>query len=168
MTGSNDNNKGGVKIKIAIFILLLVLVGVTTGCLFSPAFNITDVKTVEGVNVSGNQVLNAANIQKGVNIFRINDTKVINQIEKIPYIKSAKIYRSFPSTIILKYEERVPYAIVKYLESFAVVDKFSYVLEIKQENDLKDLPVIYGLDSGDCVVGKKLEGTSNLKYENCI
>ncbi len=164
---SSDVKKSG-KTKVIFFILLLLIAGVATGCLFAPTFDITEVRTEDGIKVASEEVLNAANISLGINIFRINDFKVIKEIENIPYVKSAKIYRSFPSTIIIKYEEREPYAIVKYLESFAVVDKYSYVLEIKKENDLLDLPVIYGLDSEDCIVGKKLEGTTNLKYENCV
>ena len=168
MTRSNESKKGSVKVKIALFILLLLIVGVASGCLFAPVFDITDVITKDGVNVTSNEIFNAANIQKGTNIFRINDSKIIKQIKSLPYVRTAKIGRSLPSTVILKYEEREPYAIVKYLESFAIVDKYSYVLEMKKENPSGDLPIIYGLDSGECVVGKKLEGTTNLKYENCI
>ena len=166
MANYEDKKKG--KSKIIFFILLLLMAGITTGALFAPTFDITEVKTFDGVNVTSGEILNSANINLGVNIFRINDFSIIKQIESLPYIKSAKLYRSFPSTIIIKYEEREPYAIVKYLESFAVIDKFSYVLEIKKENDLPNLPIIYGLDSEDCIVGKKLEGTTNLKYENCV
>lgn len=164
--GKEKNKKSGSQ--IAIFVLLLIVVGVTTGCLFSPVFDITDVKSYNGVNVKQAEVINLANIQLGVNIFRINDSRIIENVETLPYVKSAKVYRKFPSTIILKYEERTPYAIVKYLESYAVCDKFGYVLEIKKENNLKALPIIYGIDYENIEVGKKLEGTSMLKYENCV
>lgn len=167
MASSNKENKKSGGKKIAFFILILVIVGVTTGCLFSPVFNITEVRASSGDNVTAQEIINIANISKGTNIFRINDSKIKSQIESLPYVKEANIYRLFPSTIILKVEEREPYAIVKYLESFAVADKFGYILEIKKENDLNDLPIIYGLDSGDCTVGKKLEGNSLTKYENC-
>lgn len=159
------NKKSGSK--IAIFVLLLIVVGVTTGCLFSPVFNITEVKSYSGENITRAEIINLANIELGANIFQINDSKIIENVETLPYVKSAKIYRKFPSTIIIKYEERTSYATVKYLESYAVCDKFGYVLEIKKENTLKNLPIIYGIDYEDIEVGKKLEGTSMLKYENC-
>lgn len=159
------NKKSGSQ--IAIFVLLLIVVGVTTGCLFSPVFDIAEVKSYSGENVTQAEVINSANIELGINIFQINDSKVIGNVETLPYVKSAKIYRKFPSTIIIKYEERTPYAIVKYLESYAVCDKYGYILEIKKENTLKNLPIIYGIDYEDITVGKKLEGTSMLKYENC-
>ncbi len=154
--------------KFLIFVFIMILVGLTAGCLFSPVFNIIEVRADDGVNVTSGEILEKANIPIGVNIFRINDRKIISSIESLPYIKSAKIYRAFPDTIILKFEERKPYAIVKYLESYAIVDKYGYILEIKKENTLTSLPIIYGLDTGTFVVGQKLTDTSLTKYENCV
>lgn len=165
MASSKENKKSGGE--ITFFILLLVVVGVATGCLFAPVFNITEVRATSGDNVTAQEILTLANISTGTNIFRINDSKIKSQIETLSYVRRADIYRKFPSTIILEVEERKPYAIVKYLESFAVTDKYGYILEIKKENDLADLPIIYGLDSGAYVVGRKLEGNSLTKYENC-
>ena len=161
-----ENKKSGAK--IACFILLLVIIGATTGCLFSPYFNITDIIANDYENVASGEIIEVANIPIGINIFRINDSKIENQIESLSYVKKADVYRAFPSTIILKIEERKPYAIVKYLESFAVADKYGYILEIKKENDLPNLPIIYGLDSADFKVGQKLIDTSMLKYENSV
>ena len=154
--------------KILIFVLVMILIGLAAGCLFSPVFNIVEVTADNGVNVTSGEVLEKANISVGVNIFRINDSKIISSIETLPYVKSAKIYRIFPDTIVLKFEERKPYAIVKYLESYAIVDKYGYILEIKKENTLTTLPIIYGLDTGTFVAGQKLTDTSLTKYENCV
>lgn len=168
MASSNDKEVKRLTGKnIAVFMLFLVIIGIATGCLFSPVFNITVVKAIDGKNVSSSEIINIANVPIGVNIFRINDSKIESQIEKLSYVRKANIYREFPNTIVLNFEERVPYSIVKYLESFAIVDKYGYILEIKKENDLKELPIIYGLDSVQFNVGDKLDGTSLLKYEHC-
>ena len=142
--------------KILIFVLVMILIGLAAGCLFSPVFNIVEVRADNGINVTSGEVLEKANIPIGVNIFRISDRRIISSIE------------SFPDTIILKFEERKPYAIVKYLESYAIVDKYGYILEIKKENTLTTLPIIYGLDTGTFVAGQKLTDTSLTKYENCV
>lgn len=154
--------------KILIFVLVMILIGLAAGCLFSPVFNIVEVRADNGINVTSGEVLEKASIPIGVNIFRINDGKILSSIESLPYVKSAKIYRIFPDTISLKFEEREPYAIVKYLESYAIADKYGYILEIKKENTLTTLPIIYGLDTGDFVTGQKLTDTSLTKYENCV
>lgn len=168
MAGINKKNvkNNTIGFKAMCFILVLVIVGVTTGCLFAPVFNISEVIAKDGANVNSGEILALANIPIGVNIFRINDSKIENSIETLAYVKKADVYRDFPDTIRLVFEERKPYAIVKYLESFAVVDKYGYILEIKKENDLNNLPIIYGLDTGDFIVGEKLTDTSMLKYEN--
>lgn len=166
MASSDKENKKSVGGKIAFFILLLVIISVATGCLFAPVFNISEVIVNSGDNVTAQEILNNANIELGTNIFRINDSKIKEKIETLSYVREADIYRKFPDTIVLEINERNPYAIVKYLESFAITDKYGYILEIKKENS-GDLPIIYGLDSGSYVVGQKLEGNSLTKYENC-
>lgn len=154
--------------RFLFFVFFMILIGLAAGCLFSPVFNIVEVRTNDGENVTSGEILEKANVPIGENIFRINDKKILSSIETLPYIKVAKIYRAFPDTIILKYEERKPYAIVKYLESYAIVDKYGYILEIQKENTFLDLPIIYGLDTGKFVLGEKLTGTSYTKYENCV
>lgn len=154
--------------KFLIFVFVMILIGLVAGCLFSPVFNIVEVRADNGVNVTSGEVLEKANVPIGVNIFRIGDRKILSSIETLPYVKSTKIYRAFPDTIILKYEERKPYAIVKYLESYAIVDKYGYILEIQKENTFLNLPIIYGLDTGEFVLGEKLTDTSLTKYENCV
>lgn len=154
------------KKRLAFFILIILIIAITTGCLFAPVFNIISVTAEDGENVTSGEIIERAKIKLGENIFRINDTKIKKSIESLSYVKKAKIYRALPNRIILKVEERVPYAIVKYLESFAVTDKYGYVLEIKEDNPRKDLPIIYGINPEECVSGEKLMGISMLKYEN--
>lgn len=167
MAGSKNKEKKNIGFKFTFFILLLVIIGVATGCLFSPVFDIIDVKTYDGVNISSGEILKIADIPIGNNIFRINDSKIEKQIEQLSYVKSAEVCRLFPSTIFIEYEERKPYAIIKYLESFVVVDKYGYLLEIMKENKMTNLPIIYGIDIDNCLEGTKLQDTSLTKYENC-
>lgn len=162
----NEEKQKNSSGKVVWFILLLLIVSATAGCLFAPQFNIISVTAEDGIHISSGDILEKANIKIGENIFRINDTRIKKSIEKLPYVKKAKIYRALPNRIILRVEEREPYAIVKYLESFAITDKYGYVLEIKNENTEKNLPIIYGINPEECASGEKLTGTSMLKYEN--
>lgn len=161
-------NSASRKTKYLFFILLIIIIAVTTGCLFAPNFNIVSVIAEDGENVTSGEILEKAQIKYGENIFRINDTKIKKSIETLPYVRKAKIYRALPNRIIIKVEERVPYAIIKYLESYAITDKYGYVLEIREENNAKELPIIYGINADDCTIGKRISGTSMLKYENSI
>ena len=168
MASNKEERKKNTGFKVAFFVLILIVIGTITGCLFAPIFNITIVRAENGINISSGEILDLANIQLGVNIFRINDSKIEDRIETLSYVRRAKVERIFPNTIFLDVEERSQYAIVKYLESYVITDKFGYILEIKKENDLKHLPIIYGIDSGDFVIGEKLDGISITKFENCV
>ena len=48
------------------------------------------------------------------------------------------------------------------------MDKYGNILEIKKENDMPELPIIYGIEDKEFIPGQKLEGISNLKYENVV
>ena len=156
------------KLKVSFFLLLLLIATITMGCLFAPPFDIVLVSANDGKHVSSGEILVAANIQIGENIFRLNDGKIKNAIEKIPYVKKAKIYRQLPNQIILRVEEREPYAMVKHLESYAITDKYGYILEITPKNTMPQLPIIYGINVDECESGEKIAGTSGLKYEKSV
>ena len=38
----------------------------------------------------------------------------------------------------------------------------------KAENNLPELPIIYGIETEEFIPGKKLEGVANLKFENTV
>ena len=105
---------------------------------------------------------------KGINTLKIKTKELVKSIEEIPYIRTAEIKRVLPDKLQVIYEERKPYAIIKYLESFVIMDKFGYVLEIKKENDMENLAIIYGVDANEYVLGNTLDGTEKLKYENIV
>ena len=58
--------------KILIFVLVMILIGLAAGCLFSPVFNIVEVRADDGINVTSGEVLEKASIPIGVNIASTN------------------------------------------------------------------------------------------------
>ncbi len=151
---------------LALFFLVLVLAGTFIGCLFTPVFNITVISIPDGVRVSRDEISGKLDKIKGENILKVNVSALENEIESIPYVRHAKLKRIFPDEIEVHFREREPYAIVKYLESFVLMDKFGYILEIKKENDQEDLAIIYGIESDTYTPGEKLDDIAGLKYEN--
>ena len=154
--------------KIMIFFLILVIIGVGIGILFSPAFNLTEVVVVDGVNVNSAEILNQVNVTYGENILKQNYKLIKEGVLAIPYVKEANIKLIAPGKIEIKYVEREPYMLIKYLESFFVVDKYGYLLEIKKENDLENLPIIYGIDIDSNKLGEMLSDISGTKYKKVV
>ena len=162
-----EQNKNPAK-KLLLFFMILVVIGVCIGIIFSPVFNLTEVIIEEGINVSSTEISSAIPVNMGENILRQNYGEIKNAVLALSYIKEAKVKAVFPNKIVIAYEERKPYMILKYLESFFVVDQYGYLLEIKKENDMPELPVIYGVEIDSYELGETLGDTSRIKYNNVV
>lgn len=161
-------NKENTGFKFLMFFLFLVVVGLSIGILFSPAFNLSEVKIKDGVNVKKEEISNVINVKYGENILKQDYNMVKNEVKSLPYIEDTKLMIRFPDKIEIDYTERKPYALVKFLESYFVVDKFGYLLEIKKDKENIDLPVIYGIDVDEYELGEKLSDTSSVKLKNVV
>ena len=160
------NERNGHTVGITFFFLILIFLGAVVGCLFTPAFNVENIIFIEGEHITRDEIMSKFDDIQGQNIFRVNISSIKKSILEMPYIRHVDINRILPNTLSVTFEERKPYAIIKYLESFVIMDKYGYVLEIKKENDLQDLAIIYGINSDEFVIGEKLEDVAGLKYEN--
>lgn len=147
-------------------VLVLISIGVIAGCMLTPTFNLQEITAKGQEKVSKEEIKNKLEDSFGINIFKLNTSKLEKKVEEIPYIKDATIYINLPNSLNVKIEERKPYAIIKYLESYVVMDKYGYVLEILKENTYENLPIIYGIDAAEYILGQKLKGTEELKYDN--
>lgn len=163
---NKKKKKSNHKILKATIVLILVTIGITAGCLLTPAFNLKEIKVSGQERVSKEEISNKLENNFDINIFKLNISKLEKQVEEIPYVKEATIHRKLPNILNVKIEERKPYAIIKYLESYVVMDKYGYVLEILKENTYEDLTIIYGIDAEEYTLGQKLSGTEALKYDN--
>lgn len=162
----SEKKSSGTSIFIFFFILIIISLGI--GVIFSPSFDVVDVVVKDGENVSSGEISTVADVKIGENILKQNYKSIVNNVSSIPYIKNVSIKLLFPNKVEIEYEERTPYLLIKYLESYVVVDKFGYILEIKKENDLYDLPVIYGMEMDNYELGEMLKDTTRIKYQNII
>ena len=162
----NEKKSSGTSIFIFFFILIIISLGI--GVIFSPSFDVVGVVIKDGENVSSGEISVAADVKIGENILKQNYKTIVNNVSSIPYIKDVSIKLLFPNKIEIDYEEREPYSLIKYLESYIVIDKFGYILEIKKGNDLYDLPVIYGIEMDNCELGTMLKDTARIKYQNIV
>ncbi len=154
--------------RIVMFFLILIIVGIAIGCFFSPVFNLAKIVIDDGIHVSKEEIQNIVDAQIGENVFQIEYGALENQIEELPYIQSAQVQLKMPNTIEIKYVERVPFALVKYLESFLVMDQYGYILEVTREKKFEGLPIIYNVEFNSYEVGKRLTDTAKTKYDNVV
>ncbi len=154
--------------KFLMFFLIVTIIGISVGILFSPAFNLTALVIEDGENVSKEEISNAVNVSYGENVLKQNYKLLKEDILSLPYISDAKVKLRFPDKIKIEYTERVPYIFVKYLDSYYVVDKYGYLLEVLKDRGEMVLPIVYGIDVANYELGQKLEDIPGTKFKNVV
>lgn len=153
---------------ITTLFVILIIAGIAIGCLFSPTFELTNIMINDGINVTREEIANTFYVQPQTNVFKIDYKGIKRNVEKLPYIQKANPKLVLPNCIKIEYTERVPIALIKYLESYLVMDKYGYILEITKKNKFEDLPIIYNIEFEEYEIGKKLEDTAKTKYDNVV
>ena len=149
------------RVRWVLFALLaLLLMGcggyyVATFALASPRFVLS---STEDVGIDGNryvpreEILNAlgfsgTGVPGGrVNIFRLSLREKREQVESIPWVRSATLMRAYPHRLAVQVVERTPVAFVNLGGRLKLVDGEGVLLE-KPERVLFDFPVLKGLDA---------------------
>ena len=87
------------------------------------------------VTVSGNRVvataeiLQRAAIAPGTNVWLQNAAAAAGRVAAIPYVDKATVHRSLPANVRIDVTERRPFAIVRFADGDALVDRELRVLE---------------------------------------
>lgn len=121
--------------------------------LSSPRFQVAsgaDVLVEGNHHVSRGEVLAALGLLtitpgKQNNILRSSLTQREEQVESIPWVKSATVVRSFPHNLAVYVTERVPVAFVDIGGEIKMVDQQGTLLDPPEKSHF-DFPIIKGLD----------------------
>lgn len=137
MRQDSDDKKTGrprrktrMSLKIPVLIIVLVLAVVTTIALMLPVFNVVEVYCEGNSEVKTEDIITAAKLETGKNIFLENLGRARRNVESITNIKSAKIRRVFPNKICISVSERVPFAYVPSNGGVALVSEEGIVLKV--------------------------------------
>ena len=94
-----------------IFLVFLIVIGILYFIFFFPKFQISKIEISGNKNVDSNAIKGFLSLNVG-HIFLVN-TEVLEQkvLYEFPFIESVVVQRKFPDTIVLKIEERKPFAV---------------------------------------------------------
>ena len=113
---------------------------------------------IETIIVEGNtyydtvSVLETSGAVTGEGLLSVSDKDIRSNLEKLPYIKSAKITKQFPNTLKITVAERIPqYAV--YFGGFFVYLDDEYVM-LEKSNDAGELKIIEGFVPKELSLGK--------------
>lgn len=140
------------------FLAFLLLVFLCVAGYFIVTSEFFDVKHIEvqgNVHFSKEEVVKISKGKTGGNIFTFNNRKLMENLEGDPYIKSVRIKRKLPATIVLMVLEREPAAAVTYGEKYIILDDEGFVLE--KIADEPQLTLISGITIRRMEEGKALK-----------
>ncbi|CCQ95845.1 putative Cell division protein DivIB [[Clostridium] ultunense Esp] len=141
-------------LKFLLFVLILILLYLFA--FKTNFFSIRNIEVVGNKKTSYDQVIKASMCNKGENIFKINKKKGKESLERLPYIREARIKRKLPKGIIIQIDERKEIAVIPYIGSFVYVDKEGYILAVEKKIEEASLPQIFGLKLEDFELGSNL------------
>ncbi|MEE8638383.1 MAG: FtsQ-type POTRA domain-containing protein [Candidatus Margulisiibacteriota bacterium] len=149
-----------------LLIALLFLVAVIVAGIYFLSLPIWEIKevVVNGAKIlSDNEMRTLAAIPLSENLFFTRFNRTESNLSKIPAIKSFKIYRIPPATVLINLKERVPIATLIFSKRSVIIDEEGYILN-RNPNlslnipNLADLPVVTGIDEAEIFKADKIDG----------
>jgi cell division septal protein FtsQ len=105
----------------------------------------------------------ATGLDRGQNLWTLDLGQITHDLQKLPYVSSAKVERHFPDTIVIRIHERVPVVKITGLnvdlgtrETF-YLDRDCIVLKPRADEPVPLLPEIIGLTNAELEPGVRLD-----------
>lgn len=167
-----SSNKSNLKRHFKRMIMLSLSVALVVGLMFSPVFSLKNVNIVGANHVDAKAIENGLSDKMGKNLIFLNKSEILANILTYPYVKEAKIAKRPLHTLVITLEERVPLAILVTDEVSYIIDKEANLLQVKQDSDVFDLPIISGVTLkngeklGETIKNDEISLATKLIHEN--
>lgn len=112
----------------------------------SPAFAIATIELEGRTRLEEANVLRAAGVAIGTNVFELSPEDVRARLERHPWIASAQVERRLPGTFRLTIVERTPSLVLSLGPSLYLVDESGSVFKEVAPGDPVDLPIVSGIE----------------------
>ena len=90
------------------------------------------------------------------NICKFNKELTKERIESDPYLEVLSIDPKYPDEIVIEVREKKPSAIIPYLNSYFIIDEKCFIMEIINEPENIEYPLVQDLEIRNFTVGGKL------------
>lgn len=111
------------RIVVTLTLTIVVIAGMVAIAYLTPLMSVRNTDISDNRTVSGAQILDAAKVAPGTPLLQVDTAAVANRIAAIPSVESARVQRSYPSTLRISITERVPVALVPEGDKLHVLDK---------------------------------------------
>ncbi len=107
-------------------------------------FRVEDILVVGRAETPRKELLKAVRLSRGASILAFDIEAARQRVEALPWIRSARVERALPSTILLNVEERQPLALWQHQGQFALIDHEGEVILRDGLERFSDLVVVVG------------------------
>ncbi|MFT4086853.1 MAG: FtsQ-type POTRA domain-containing protein [Gordonia sp. (in: high G+C Gram-positive bacteria)] len=122
-------------------LLVAVLGGLAAAAYYSPLMSVRSVE-VDGTRaVPQDEVLAVAAVPQGRPLLQVDTGAIADRVVRIRGVETARVDRSYPSTVSITVTERKPLAVVERSGKFGVMDRFGVVYaEFSSMDELRKDP----------------------------
>ena len=132
----------------------------------NPHYALNEIDIQPKGHFSERLIRQAAGLEPGQNLWSLDLPQITRNLEKLPYVSSAKVERHFPGKLTVLVHERVPVVKIVGLnvdldtrETF-YLDRDGVVLKPRDDEPAQQLPEIIGLTDAELEPGAKLDRPS--------
>ena len=108
---------------------------------------VEDILVVGRVETPREELLEAVHLSRGAPILAFDIEAARQRVEALPWIRSARVERMLPDTILLNVEERQPLALWQHQGQFALIDHEGVVILRDGLERFSDLIVVVGKEA---------------------
>ncbi len=123
------------KRRLTVFMFLFLCAAVIVTVLKAPFFNIKSIECVGQEKLSREEILKAADIDTGTNVFGVNIESVKRKVAAIPAVSNSNVRRIFPNKIKIWVRECKEAGYVSLNGQLAVVDPGGKIIKIVPDSE---------------------------------
>lgn len=143
-------------------IIAVIFLGLIATLLVLPVWKVNNVIVNGNLVLPSDYILEKAAISNEDNIFFLNYRDITKRIKDIPQIKNAWVSGSLPSSVLIKIEEREPFAVAIAAQKYFVVDDEGIIInpitgEAFPLAKTAELPTVVGLPKEAIKDNKKID-----------
>ncbi len=111
---------------LLLFILFEIIV-------HSPIFGVNSIVVKGNSQVEKKDIVKASKVSDGDNLYSLDTKEVESKVSKLLMVKSLKVEKDYPSTLILKLVEREKMGYIKTEDAYAILDEEGIVLDVSDK-----------------------------------
>jgi cell division protein FtsQ len=92
--------------------LLVVLVGAAAAALYSPLLDVDHIRVAGAYHLDDAEVVGTSGIGTGDRLFDLDPDAAVRRIERLPWVRQARVERHWPDGVTIRVTERAPVATV--------------------------------------------------------